>query len=117
MKFTVQDLKLLNKMVLCTNTDKEILLSDSLKQRQPGFYEEVEDVGLDMACLVAQRDDRLGKRAQTYPDRIQRHVLIRNDFDDEDFGWLWTIISAFLVTLENSCTPCTHWCSLKIAGK
>jgi hypothetical protein len=85
MKFAVQDLKLLNKMVLCTNTDEEILLSDSLKQRQPGFYEEVEDVGIDMACLVAQRDDRLGKREQTYPDRIQRHVLIRNDFDDEDF--------------------------------
>jgi len=147
MKFIVADLKLLNKMVQNANSDEEILLSDSLQEKQPGFYEEIEDVRVDprcldafrfctlfcslaldsaervtgeclpsfpksvfhdMACMVAQRDYRLGKRARTYPDRIQRHVLNYNDFDDEDSGWLRTIISAFLVTLEKSCISYTH---------
>ncbi len=44
MKFIVADLKLLNKMVQNANSDEEILLSDSLQEKQPGFYEEIEDV-------------------------------------------------------------------------
>jgi hypothetical protein len=37
MKFIVADLKLLNKMVQNANSDEEILLSDSLQEKQPGF--------------------------------------------------------------------------------
>ena len=44
MKFEVADLKLLNEMVRYANTDDEILLSKRLYKKQPGFYEEIDDV-------------------------------------------------------------------------
>lgn len=44
--------------------------------------------------------------AQTYPDRIQRHVLRLNEFDDGDSAWLRMTISAFLIILENSSSHC-----------
>lgn len=52
------------------------------------------------AGLVARRDGWLKRRAQTYPDRIQRHVLDSKDFDEEDSPWLRTTLSTFLIMLE-----------------
>ena len=44
MKFKVGYLKLLNKMVQNSNNDDEMYCIESLKKKQPGFYEEIEDV-------------------------------------------------------------------------
>ena len=60
----------------------------------------------DMACLVARGDARIGKRAQTYPNRIQRHILRFNQFDDGDSAWLRMTISTFLIILERSSSHC-----------
>lgn len=147
MKFGVADLKLLNEMVRYANKDDESILSNSLYEKQPGFWEEIIDVSLDPRCLdayrfcilfcslaldhaerlsgqylppipksvfhetahmVAQRNGQIGKRSYTYPDRIQRHVLTYNDFDDDDSGWLRTIISTFLIILEKPSIHCMY---------
>jgi len=139
MKFKVTDLEMLTRMVHSANSDDEIRLSKSLKEKQPGFYTLIEDVKIDSRCLyssrfcslfcslaldmaesiigydlspfsgseligiagmIVRKNDQIGKRACTYPDRVQKHVLDRNYFDNEDSAWLRMMISALLVTLE-----------------
>lgn len=145
MKFRVNELKLLTKMVQFSNTDDEVFFSDYLRKRQPGFDDLIDEVRIDPRCLyacrfctlfcsaalehaerlvgesfpsiprsvfhetvcmIAQRQEAIGKRASTYPDRIRRYVLAGSDFDDDDSGWLQTTISAFLITLEKFQTAC-----------
>jgi len=45
---------------------------------------------------------QIGKTACGYPKRISRHVLINNQFDEDDTAWLCTTISAFLFLVEKS---------------
>jgi len=59
-----------------------------------------EDLFHDTAYKIVQKHPDIGKRAETYPDRISRHVLNGVGFDEEDTGWLQIMISAFLVTVE-----------------
>ena len=59
-----------------------------------------EDLFHDTAYNIVQKYPGIGKRAETYPDRIKLHVLNRLGFDEEDTGWLQIMISAFLVTVE-----------------
>jgi len=59
-----------------------------------------EDVFHETTYRILQKSPEIGKRAQTYPDRIRRHVLNTLSFDREDSGWLEIMISAFLVTVE-----------------
>jgi hypothetical protein len=59
-----------------------------------------EDLFHDTAYKIVQKHSEIGKKAETYPDRISRHVLNGVDFDEEDTGWLQIMISAFLVTVE-----------------
>ncbi len=56
----------------------------------------------DTAYKILQKSPEIGKRAETYPDRIRRHVLNTLSFDREASGWLETMISAFLVIIEKS---------------
>ena len=44
----------------------------------------------------------IGRRACGYPERILRHVLANEDFDEDDTAWLCTMISAFLFLVERS---------------
>lgn len=57
----------------------------------------------DLAGLIARGQERqIGKRAVSFPNRIRRYVLSRNNFDEGDTQWLCTTISAFLVIIEKS---------------
>lgn len=67
------------------------------QQEFPSFSE---NVFSDAVYKIAQKDSEIGKRAQTYPDRIRRHVLSNLSFDKDDAGWLEIMISGFLVTIE-----------------
>jgi hypothetical protein len=42
----------------------------------------------------------IGRRACGYRERILRHVLREDDFDEDDTAWLCTTISAFLFLVE-----------------
>lgn len=55
---------------------------------------------VEIAGKIVRGNEQIGKRACTYPDRIQKHVLSGGYFDDEDSAWLRMMISAFLFTLE-----------------
>jgi len=98
MKFIVADLKLLNKMVQNANSDEEILLSDSLQEKQPGFYEEIEDVRMDPRCLDACRFCTLfcslaldcaervtGECLPSFPKSVFHEWLKL----EPDWGWGW----------------------------
>jgi hypothetical protein len=55
----------------------------------------------DLAGLIARgQETPIGKRAVSFPNRIRRYVLSRNNFDEDDSQWLCTTISAFLVIIE-----------------
>lgn len=58
----------------------------------------------EAACLIAQRQAAVvGKRACSYPERIRRHVLAGEVFDEDDTAWLCTTLSACLFVTEGSC--------------
>ena len=54
----------------------------------------------NIACMIVQKNPKIGKRAHTYPDRIKRHVLKNLEFDEEDNSWLEIMISTFLTIIE-----------------
>lgn len=54
-----------------------------------------------MAQMIAQKNLCIGKRGQSYPDRIQKYVLSPCHFDPDDTEWLLIMIPSFLYTLEN----------------
>jgi hypothetical protein len=56
----------------------------------------------EVACLIAQGQPRVGKRACGYPERIRRQVLADGVFDEDDTAWLCTTISTFLFLVERS---------------
>ena len=57
----------------------------------------------DLVGLIARGQEwQIGKRAVSFPNRIQRSVLSRSNFDEDDTQWLCTTISAFLVIIEKS---------------
>jgi hypothetical protein len=57
----------------------------------------------ETAGFMARGDeDQIGRRACGYRKRILRHVLIHDDFDEDDTEWLCTMISAFLFLVEKS---------------
>lgn len=60
-----------------------------------------EDLFRSVKYDIAQKNHIIGKRANSFPDRIQRHVLSNLGFDKDDSFWLMLNISAFLVMLEN----------------
>ena len=41
----------------------------------------------------------MGLRALKFPKRLKQYVF-KNNFDNEDSGWLELMISTFLITLE-----------------
>ena len=55
---------------------------------------------VEIAGKIVRENEQIGKRACTYPDRVQKHVLAGSHFDNEDSSWLRMMISAFLFTLE-----------------
>ncbi len=62
-------------------------------------YKQVHDW---LAILTQKKGLHVGRRAITYPDRIQKHVLFRLNFEEEDTKWLCITISTFLVLIENA---------------
>ena len=55
----------------------------------------------EAAGFMARGEEaQIGKRACGYRERILRHVLTDNDFDEDDTAWLCTMISAFLFLVE-----------------
>ena len=57
----------------------------------------------EVAGLIARGEEaQIGKRACGLRKRIFRHVLIHENFDDDDTQWLCTTISAFLFLVEKS---------------
>ena len=57
----------------------------------------------EVAGLIARGEEaQIGRRACGYRKRIFRHVLIHDNFDEDDTGWLCTTISAFLFLVERS---------------
>jgi len=63
----------------------------------------------EVAGAVARgEEDRIGKRACGFRNRIARHVLSHFDFDNDDTEWLCTTISAFLFITESSKIEVTH---------
>ena len=58
---------------------------------------------LETGGLIARGEEaRIGRRACGYRKRILRHVLIHDNFDEDDTEWLCTAISAFLFLVESS---------------
>lgn len=55
MKVTVDDLKLLKKMVDSANAEDEVMLTRFLRKKQPGFFSLIEDVAMDPRCAEACR--------------------------------------------------------------
>ena len=55
MKFTVADLRLLKAMVESAASDEQAALLDFLRQRQPGFWDAIDEVASDPRCLDAWR--------------------------------------------------------------
>jgi hypothetical protein len=56
---------------------------------------------LEAAGFIARGDEaQIGRRACGYRKRILRHVVMHNDFDEDDTEWLCTTISAFLFIVE-----------------
>ena len=55
-----------------------------------------EDLFRSVKYEIALKNPMIGKRAYTFPDRIQRHVLCGLGFDTDDSFWLILSISAFL---------------------
>jgi hypothetical protein len=65
--------------------------------RFPGY--EIEEA----AGFMARREEvQIGIRACGFPKRLHRHVLLHEDFDNDDTAWLCTMISAFLFSVERS---------------
>ena len=57
----------------------------------------------EAAGLIARGEEaQIGRRACGYRKRILRHVLIHDNFDEDDTEWLCTAISAFLFLVESS---------------
>jgi hypothetical protein len=55
----------------------------------------------EVTGLMARgKEAKIGRGAFGYRERIFRHVLARDDFDEDDTAWLCTTISAFLVLVE-----------------
>jgi hypothetical protein len=62
-----------------------------------------QDAIQETAGFMARGEEaQIGKRACGYRKRILRHVLIHDDFDEDDTEWLCTMISAFLFLVEKS---------------
>jgi adenine-specific DNA methylase len=77
-----------------------IYASDKIADTFPAFsYNQVHD---SLGFITRKKQLQLGRRAITYPDRIQKHVLFRLNFDEDDSRWLCTTISTFLVLIENA---------------
>ena len=55
MKFTIADLKLLRKMVACTDTEEETQLYGYLQDFQPDPFFLIQDVSIDPRCSEACR--------------------------------------------------------------
>ncbi len=55
-----------------------------------------------LGFITRKKQLQFGRRAITYPDRIQKYVLFRRKFDEDDSRWLCTTISTFLVLIENA---------------
>jgi hypothetical protein len=64
---------------------------------------------LETAGMVARGEEaQIGRRARGYRNRILRHVLMRDEFDHDDTGWLCTTIAAFLLTVEKHSDETKH---------
>lgn len=57
----------------------------------------------EAAGFMARGEEaQIGRKACGYRERILRHVLTEDDFDEDDTAWLCTTISAFLFLVERS---------------
>lgn len=57
----------------------------------------------EVAGFMARGEEaQIGRGASGYRKRILRHVVIHDDFDEDDTAWLSTTISAFLFLVEKS---------------
>lgn len=81
------------------------IASEHVEQVLNTIYEEYikipEEYFNTIAHLVAQKNINIGKRGLTYPDRINKYVLNKLDFDNEDTEWLLIMIPSFLYTIES----------------
>jgi hypothetical protein len=124
MIFTVKDLKQLAFITMLSCTKDDEFFDEFLREDQPYFYDIIDEIGRDPRChnayrfcthfcvanqvhdslgfITRKKQLQLGRRAITYPDRIQKHVLFRLNFDEDDSRWLCTTISTFLVLIENA---------------
>jgi len=57
----------------------------------------------EVAGLIARGEEvQIGRSARGYRKRVFRHVLIYDNFDEDDTEWLCTTISAFLFLVDRS---------------
>lgn len=57
----------------------------------------------EISGFIARGDvARIGKRACSYRERIRRHVLTRERFDEEDTEWLCTTLATFCYLVEKA---------------
>jgi hypothetical protein len=55
----------------------------------------------EVAGFITRGEEKqIGRRACGYRNRILRHVLMHDEFDEEDTGWLCTTIASFLFIVE-----------------